>query len=38
MRIGINSGAASGPETTVAGLIARAHDGEKIVDDGKLLF
>ena len=30
MRIGINSGAASGPETTVAGLIARAQKMEQL--------
>ena len=30
MRIGINSGAASGPETTVAGLIARAQKMEEL--------
>ena len=30
MRIGINSGAASGPETTIAGLIARAQKMEQL--------
>ena len=30
MRIGINSGAASGPETTIPGLIARAQKMEQL--------